>query len=376
MHTPESSSLFTPWTNPANSVTSLILTTRPAPVQQCFYYTHSGFSDDGRFLWIQCGFPPPGGRHSQHVLGVIDFQTDDIRIYPESQFPSAEPWIDSGTGDVYWGNHLDIWKRGPLAADPVQHVNKFPADRIEGKLHRLSTQPTFSPNGDAVNIDASYKRADGSHVTLIGEMPLDGGPYSHWATLPGRTFDHGLFSPVDPDLQLISHEFWLDQPADTPFDGSLPYHRMWLIRKGEEAKPVLPHPVSHSGHEWWDPDGAHIWYVQYGVGIKRVDIVTGKEELIQEGAFSHAHSDQSGRYVVIDRMDDPGIPDCNVLFLDTQTGDMTEIVNSPPLPTHATQCVHLHPHPRFCLNDQYICHTTTVHGRVDIALVPVASLIT
>ncbi|WFB34635.1 hypothetical protein P3T73_10720 [Kiritimatiellota bacterium B12222] len=374
MNTPKTSPLFSPWQNPHNGVTSYILTTRPAPAQQSFYYTHPSFSDDGRFLWLTCGFPPPGGRHCQHVLGVVDFEMNEISVYPETQFPSNEPWINYETAEVYWGNHLDIWKRGPLPDDPIQHVNQFPEALIKGKFHRLSTQSTFSPYRHTVNIDASYKRADGSHVTIIGEMPLDGSPFIHWQTLPGY-FHHGLFSPTDPDIQLISHEYWADQPLSDTFDGNRPYHRMWLIRKGEKARPVLPEPVSHSGHEWWSPDGKHIWYVHYGVGIKRVEISTGNEELIQAGAFSHAHSDQSGRYLVMDQMDDPKAPDCHVIFMDTHTGKMTEIVNSPKLPDNATQCLHLHPHPQFCLHDRYICHTTTVHGRVDVALIPVADLI-
>lgn len=89
------------------------------------------------------------------MLGVVDFKTDEIQVYPETQFPTSEPWIDYGTGEVYWGNHLDIWKRGPLTEDPIEHVNRFPAGLIEGKLHRLATQPSFSANGDTVNIDAS-----------------------------------------------------------------------------------------------------------------------------------------------------------------------------------------------------------------------------
>lgn len=34
----------------------------------------------------------------------------------------------------------------------------------------------------------------------------------------------------------------------------------------------------------------------------------------------------------------------------------------------------IHPHPQFCLNDRYICYTTNVLGRVDVALTPVEAL--
>jgi hypothetical protein len=74
-------------------------------------------------------------------------------------------------------------------------------------------------------------------------------------------------------------------------------------------------------------------------------------------------------------MDQPHNPDCHVIFFDSVTGKSVEIVNRGPLASHLTRCTHLHPHPQFCLGDRYVCHTTTVHDRVDVALVPVADLI-
>jgi hypothetical protein len=204
-------------------------------------------------------------------------------------------------------------------------------------------------------------------------MPLDGAPAQIWQKLDGY-YDHGLFSPTDPDLQMFAHEYWA-QHVDEPFEHQRPYHRLWLIRRGEKARPILRQPVSHSGHEWWDPDGKHVWYVHYGVAVKKVNIATGTEVSYWDGALSHAYSDHNGRYLVADMMDDPVVSDCHVAFRDTMTGKEVEIVNLPPLAKGLTQCGHLHPHPQFCQNDKYICHTTTVHDRVDIALVPTADLI-
>jgi hypothetical protein len=187
-----------------------------------------------------------------------------------------------------------------------------------------------------------------------------------WQTLQGN-YDHAQFSPNDPDLILFAHEFWQDHRADR-FDGNRPYHRMWMIRRGEQAAPILPEPVTHSGHEWWDADGRHVWYVHYGVGVKRVSLATRKEENLWPGRFSHAYADASGQRIVADRMADPVVSDCIVELLDRQTEKKLELVNRPPLAANLTQCTHLHPHPQFCLKDQYICHTTTVHDRVDVAL--------
>jgi len=374
MKTPETSRLFTPWRNPANGVESFILTERIAPVQQSFYYTHPSFTDDGRFLWLGCGYPPEGGRHAQQVLGVVDFECDELRVYHETQFPTARPMVDPLSGEVYWGNDLDIWKRGPLATDKPVLVNRFPKEHMAGTLHSIATHPTFSADRKTLNIDARFIQPNGVPMSCIGEMPLDGSPFRLWQKTEGSTYDHGLFSPTDSDVQMFAHEYWHDHQSE-PFDPDRPYHRLWRIRRGEEARPILKNPVSHSGHEWWDSDGKHVWYVHYGVGIKKVDVSTAEETMKWSGALSHGHSDRSGRYLVADMMEDPVVCECRVAFRDTQTGREVEIVNRPPLAPNFTQCIHLHPHPQFCLSDRYICHTTTIHDRVDVVLVRTDELI-
>ncbi len=375
MRAPESSRLFTPYTHPVNGVVSLVLTERAAPVQQSFYYTHPSFSDDGQHLWLRCGHPPEGGLHSTQVLGVADLENNEVRVYPETQFPAESTMVDTSTGELYWTNHLDVWKRGPRSTDRAVLVNRFPADLAVGRLALLATHPTFSADRRSLNIDARFILRDGTPVCYIGELPLDGSPFRLWQKFEGLYLDHGLFSPTDPDFQLFAHEYWQDHGHLEPFNGQCPYHRIWTIRRGEEARPLLREPVSHSGHEWWSADGRHIWYLHYGIGVKKVDLATRDETLLWPAALSHAHSDRAGRYLVADRMDTPGNPDCHVLFRDTVTGKEVEIVNRGPLAPHLTRCTHLHPHPQFCLGDRYICYTTTVHDRVDVALTPVAPLI-
>lgn len=374
MRIPETSRLFTRWRNPASGVESLVLTERPAPVQQSFYYTSPSFSSNGRFLWLRCGFPPRGGRYSQQVLGVADLECDEVRVYPETQFPCGSPAVDFSTGDAYWANHLDIWKRGPLATDRAMRINSFPQDLAVGRLERLSTHLTFSADRCSLNIDARFIQSNGRQTCYIGELPLDGSAFKLWQKIEGRFHNHGLFSPTDPDLQIFAHEYWQDHSAES-FNALFPYHRIWIIRRGEDAEPLLNAPVSHSGHEWWDASGRHIWYLHYGVGIKKVSLATRQEVLVWPGALSHAHSDRTSRYLVADCMDSPSNPDCHVVFRNTITGKEVEIIHRGPLASGLTQCTHLHPHPQFCLNDRYICYTTIVHDRVDVALVSVADLI-
>lgn len=374
---PETSPLFTPWINPANGIVSHVLTGRAAPVQQTFYYTHPSWSDDGRHLWFNAAFPPPGGRHATPVLGLVDFADNELRVFPETQMTSSRAWLDHATGEMYWGNNYDVWKRGPLASDRPARVATVPGRLVADlRLLHLATHPVFSADRSSFNLDLRLLRHDGAHVSLLGDVSLPDGEFRLWQRTDGRNYDHALFSPTDPDLQMFAHEYWADaRLGGEPFDGAKPYHRIWLLRRGEQPEPLLRQPVSHSGHEWWDASGDFIWYLHYGVGVKKVSLATREETLVWPGRHSHAHSSRCGRYLVADRMDDPNVPDCHVVFRDTHTGKEVEIINRGPLAPDLTQCLHLHPHPQFCLHDRYVCYTTTIHDRVDVALVSVADLI-
>lgn len=369
MKTPESSSLFTPWRNPSNGVESWVLTRRLAPVQQAFYFTNPSFSENGRFLWVMCMHLPRKARKVVPVLGVVDFEEDELRVYPETQCGSARPMVDAKTGEIYWCNDFDLWKRGPKADDEPVWINRLPKDIAQGPPERLATHLTFSADRTSVNIDARFERD-----TFLGDLPLDGSPFRLWQKIDGASFDHGMFSPIDPGLMLVAHEYWQDHIAE-PFEELRPYHRMWTIRRGGCVEPVLNQPVSHSGHEWWDADGKHVWYVHYGAGVKKVNLASRSEETLWPGALSHAHCDRAGRWLAADMMADPVVSDCHVAFRNLATGREVEIVNRPPLDVDVVQCGHLHPHPHFCLNDQYICYTTTVYGRVDLALTRTRDLV-
>jgi len=369
MKTPETSRLFTRWRNPVNGVESLILTERLAPVQRQFYFTNRNITDDGRFMWVSCSYPPDGGRHAVPLLAVIDFEGDEMRVCHETQYSGESPLVDPLNGEVYWGNDLDLWKRGPHPHDRPIRVNSFPRELTKGRhLSHIASDLSFSADKKSVNVNVEFEKKE----WLVGDMPLDGSPVRVWQSSDARDV-HCQFSPTDPDLQMVVRDYWGREPEK--FDPEFPYHRMLLLRRGEKPVPLLAEPVSHHGHEWWDPDGKHVWYVHYGVGVKKVNIETKEERNLWPGHLAHAYSDRTGRYLVADMMATPYEPDCHVVFRDTVTGKEVEIVNSPQLDKNVTQCTHLHPHPQFCLNDRYICHTTTVHGRVDLALVPTADLI-
>jgi hypothetical protein len=369
LKTPENSRLFSRWRNPANGVESLILTERLAPVQRQFYFTNPNMTDDGRFMWVACSYPPEGGMHAVPVLAVVDFERDEMRVYHETQFGGESPLVDPSNGEIYWTNELDLWKRGPRPEDRPVRVNSFPRELTKGRRpNHIVSDLSFSADRKSVNLNTEF----GNEEWLVGDIPLDGSPVRVWQSSDNRDV-HCQFSPTDPDVQLLVRDYWGRTPEK--FDPQFRYHRMYLLRRGGKPEPLLAEPITHQGHEWWDRDGLHVWFVHYGVAVKKVNIKTREVQSLWPGHLSHAHADRTGLYLVADMMENPAIPDCHVVFRNLGTGKEVEIVNRAPLAASLTQCRHLHPHPQFCQKDRYVCYTTTVDDRVDLALVPTQELI-
>lgn len=382
MMNPEQSSLFTRWQDPITGVESYLLSQRVAPVQMGFYFVNTSFTSDGRYLWFYCLFPPAVQHPYGGQLGVTDLETQEVRCYPETMFMDASPYIDSTTGEAYWTTGLEIWKRGPHAADVPVKIGQFPADIANNRRpRRIATHLTRSADGKSFAIDAEF-----SPDWYIGDVPVDGSPARIWQKLD-RCYNHAQFSPTDPDLILASQDGWHDA-ATGNYGGS--EDRLWLIRRGEKVRPILPRePLSsdHRGHEWWDADGQHVWYIDYHKGTEKVNIHTGTRQTIWPLGHTHSHCDRQSRYLVGDVYDGPD--QWQMAFFNINTGRQIHIVSKfPTFPSIAsgsalsatTPCFnrsyyHIHPHPQFCRRDQYICYTTNVRGQIDIALTPVDQLV-
>lgn len=368
----EQSPLLTRWKDPISGVESMILSGRVAPIQQSFYFTHTSFSDNGRYLWFYCAFPPGGDAYYGRQLGVVDFEEQTVRHFQETQFMDASPFVDGGTGEAYWTTGLEIWKRGPRAGDQAERVGAFPAELANNRRPlRLATHLSLSADKKTFAIDALIG-AD----CFVGDIPRDGsGSFRLWGKYD-CCYNHAQFSPTDPDLMLLAQDGWFD-PA-TGERGKMK-DRMWLLKRGEEIRPACPNdPVGSDlrGHEWWEADGVHVWYIHYRKGTEKVNILTGEQTNIWPGGHTHSHCNRDGKYVVGDvnpqhiRMDM-----WRIAFFNTLTGKEINIVSDLPSLPYPRGRYHVHPHPRFCLDDQYICYTTNVLGSVDVALVPVAELI-
>lgn len=359
--------LFTPWQDPHSGITSYILTRRVAPMQQSFYFTNATCSADGRYVWFYTAFPPGGDAYSGRALGVADLQAETVHSYPETQFRDASPWIDPDTGDAYWNWRYAVHRRPADPTAAAELVNAVPEAVHQNRPGwRMVTHLTRSADRRSFFIDAHF-----GDEWVAGDLPLDGGDFTVWGRFD-HCYNHAQFSPTDPDMALIAQDHWVDLKTGrrTPYT-----NRLWVIRRGEAARPLFE-GADRIGHEWWDPDGQHIWYVDYDAGTEKVNIHTGERVLVAPGLNWHSHATADGRYLVGDvgygAWREGG---CYVTFFDAQTGREVRVATALPYPPAEPALYHIHPHPQFIAGEAWVAYTTTVLGAVDLALVRTADLI-
>jgi len=362
---PAESNLFVAWTDPTSAVTSYILQERVAPLQQSFYFVNESMTRNGRYLWFYCAFPPSGSMDEGRSLGLVDFQEQQVHHFAETQFSSGSPWVDIETGEVYWCTVDAIWRRGPHGASEC--VNCLPEQVVQGRsIHRLATHLSRSSDGKRFFIDARVGLEN-----VFGTLPVDGGDFELWSRID-RHVAHAQLCPTDSNLVLFAQERMADPITRATVS---PVDRLWMLRRGEQARPVFDQPADVT-HEWWDADGRHVWCVCDKVGIWRVNLQTqAVEEIAWPGSW-HSHADKSGRYLVGDANERfyRGCPS-TVHFLNRNTGKHLCFAAHLEMPGVAGARYHIDPHPRFCCADRLVVYTTVVRGRVEVAMVKTEDLI-
>jgi hypothetical protein len=369
-----SSEMFVKWHDPFSGLTSYLLDARVAPGQQTFYYTNRSFTHDGRYFWFYCALPPCANAGNGRSLGLLDVRDGQLRLVPDTAFSQASPGVNLDTGEVYWTTLDAIWKRGPRPDDSPTRVASFPPPHwdCDGPVARIATHLTLSADGSELNIDASLGDEQSGQRFLMGSQPLDGRPAELWQEMD-RFYNHGQFSPTDPDLMMVTQEDWRhpDTHERWPFD-----NRMWLLRRGEKARPIFPDPP-RVAHEWWDPDGDHVWYLHFaGAGTERVNIHTGVKTNVWPAGRGHSHASVDGTLLTgdIPLRSPAGLTTAHrVAFFNATTGREVDIVRA--LPAIPGDRCHAHPHPQFCLHDQLVAYTTSVRGHMDVAFVDVAEAV-
>lgn len=389
----DNSPLLSRWVDPESHVSSYLLKQKVAPLQQSFYYVNPSLTLDGRYYWFYCAFPPAANAGRGRTLGVVDFIQGTIQHFPDTQFDEASPCIDASTGKVYWANDKGIWSRSPHDGDTPQLVNRFPAEFVGNRtVARYATHLTFSADSRALNIDAEI-----GNDLYIGHAPLNGDPIVIWEEIP-RGYNHAQFHPTDNNLQLVAQDHYVDRET---WNIHFYENRLWLIRRGGKMQPVYPEKTGSNyhatietghfqvtgvcevddsrrmhGHEWWGRDGRHLWYLHYGKGVERLELGSTQPVLMwPHKTLSHAHSDYFEHYLVADIVPSNAPSARHVAFKNLLTGRTVNVVSRLPGLSRLQSHYHVHPHPQFCLNDELICYTTTVMGRVDVAFTKVSDLV-
>ena len=367
MLTPESSPLFEAWSSTDTGLPVWLLREKHAPLQQSFYFVNDCMSRDGRYLWFYCAFPPSGSGAYGRTLARIDTERQQVHHFPETQFQHASPFVDPDTGDIYWTTGHSIWRRSPDPESPAERINSLPEDVVRSRaVTRLATHLSRSADRKEFFVDAAV----GAQV-VFGTLPVDGGDFRFWHHFD-RNHNHAQFSPVDPDLVLFAQEYHSDPITGLRFPIT---DRMWLVRRGQAPRPVMPTPTVCS-HEWWDADGKHAWSVR-GKETWRTNVDTGELERIQWPVHCwHAHNSRDGRYLVCDSTE-RFYRGCasSVVAMDRHTGATLKIIDNPGIEGVTGTNYHIDPHPRFCCEDRFVVFTTTARGQVDLALVRTADLV-
>jgi hypothetical protein len=336
-----------------------------APYQQAFYFVNDSFSANGRYLWFYCGYPPS----KTLCLGMLDFESDEAAVFPSTQFLDASPAVHPESGEAYFFSRTELWKIAPRPDAEPEFVNQLPDDIVKGRNPvRVATHITFSPNNDTICIDAGFGRD-----CYLGEMPLDGSECKIWQQLDFYA-NHAQFSPVDPDLILFCQDGCRDIVTGEQVDTK---KRIWTIRRGETAKPLFPDiDTPMHGHEWWSADGRYIWFIHYGQGTFKYDIIDKKLLRVRptDLPVSHSHSSQDDRFLATDICCQE-YDHMELLFTDLSTGKEIFIASNIPKIPYIQRNFHCHPHPHFSVESKYITYTTTVRGRVDVAIAPVAPIL-
>lgn len=388
MYTPFTSRHFTSYIDPVSGIKIAILSTHRSPIQQGLYFVNSGYSDDGRYLWFLCADPPAAAHHA----GVIDFLTDEVYAFPETA--GTGYFVDPRTGNLFWSCAQGIFQRSPHPDDKPQLVARLPeACRklgCSGGVGHL----TFTPDYRELIVD--FQTSQGC---FLGSIDVVTGEFSQWyRTEAGRWYNHAQCCPTDGNLMMCAHEMWngLKNCNEPVYENGI-YPRIQFITRDGQRR-IIRLAGNEGGHEWWAPDGKSVYYVnndleKQGYGVVAKGNIDGSEpEIICKATIPgscnhvwHAHCSQDEQLFVLDgSIPSMGLPvwrGCAsaVHFFNKQTGKMIRFLTCNPVVegwTPEFSCpYHIDPHPRFVNRDTQITFTTTVLGRVDLAVVDVKTLV-
>jgi len=376
----EKSKHFVKYTDPVSGVVSYVFKSDSVPHTQSFYFTNPSASDDGRYIWMYCAFPPAGSSAFGRSLGVVDLELDTFTHFPNTMFFDASPIVDVNNGVAYWFNHSGLYRRSPDPKAPIERIAPIP-DFLKGRgvLQNMATHMTFSYDRKKLCFDAHV-----GNKFVFGDVDIATGVYTKWCEFD-YCKNHAQFNPKKPDLLLIAEDGWAEVETgivhNIRYDENGKLGRLYTLKKGEEPKYIPPLYIE-ARHEWWSADGESIFYVDWDYGTIKYDTRTGEYSVQDPRGTWHAHCTADESFFVADENEIDGVKwfrgcKSRVHFYNKPTGKYVDIVTeNPALYTREEPCTyHIDPHPQFTARERAVMHTTTVTGRVSAAITEVAPLL-
>jgi len=372
MYTVENSRHFRRMQDPVSGAVYYVMDTHVAAQQQGFYFVNPSMSDDGRYLWFYCSFPPALYR----TLGVVDFLTDEVYHFPETQYAGATPLVDTATGHVYYADDAAVYRRSPNPAEAPVLIAPLPAVMFENNARVINpaTHLTFSPDKKQLFLDAVTTKG-----WVAGALTMETGEFQVYCR-PQFHRNHGQFNPVYPGLALMAEDFFGGFKIRTDENGV--YMRLWTVTSDGEEKVWPPLDLQKATHEWWSADGRKIYYCRYddvsNNGVCAIDIFTGEHKMVAPVRAWHSHSTADDKLFIFDENDGfyRGCPS-RVGLYNTTTGKKVYIVSQHEAlaSREKPSKYHLDPHPRFNGQEKYIVFTTVTDGHTDLAVAKTADIL-
>ena len=376
----KSSKHFKKYEDPVSGVESYIFDNSAIPMTQSFYFTNPSSDKSGRYIWMYCGFPPAGDSVYGRSLGVVDTEKDTFTHYPNTMFHDASPLVDVDNGFVYYCDPLGIYRRSPDQSGELELIAPRPKFLMgRGCLETLATHLTFSADKKKLCFDATI-----GNRFVLGDVDLETGEYDVWREFDYRR-NHAQFNPKIPDFMMFAEDGWTEVHTgirhEITYDENGKLARIWIMKK--DGEPIyIPPLYTEARHEFWSPDGKGIYYVDWEFGTIRYDLSSGKYTTVDPRGTWHAHCDSGEKYFVADENEIDGEKwyrgsKSRVHFFNKDTGKYVDIITeNPALFTRNDPCrYHIDPHPQFAMNDNAVIHTTTVTGKVSLAVTDVSQLV-
>lgn len=375
--------LFEEYCDPKTGVKSFILEKKPADCVQSFYFVNQSLSDDQRYLWMYCFYPPL--RH--HSLGVVclDPKTPFVHAFKEAVYHDATPLV-APEGDKVYFVDADLRAAQICTIDINGHVELFArmdAGYIGSKaLHRFGTHLSISADGKYLLVDGMFSTS--GFVATVDMQTRKFNVITEYENM----HNHAQFSPVHPDLFLLDQDSWCN-----PVTGKwIAFkNRIWICdTAGTRFEPAVQRTWhGHDGtmfcHDFWSQDGWICWQ-DYKKGAYEMNLETREMTHVWKEPLCHAHCNATRTLWVADQSPYEW-PDktCRVIFFNRSTERTVDIHSAMPAPNYpgsnnsgsvyTGREYHIDPHPQFSKDGEYIVCTTTVRGKVDISVTPVKQLI-